>query len=269
MPRCVRLLGACLHFNLWVRGFLFRCPSLNALPCPLKNQRTRFNASTVVESWHLSDTGSNTNNTGPSAVPFVETERLGFPPPVDEPRNFEGVFLAHEQWKYCTAINSILVWLRCFEHLRAFPFMGYIVKVLASAVSPILVVCISFSIVTYAFALAYVLAFSGGIHGYRTIEYGSAKVCPTGRVRRTNRARACALFVLQACTLLALLACLLCSWMDTVKWQVLRLHRASRLLTLRTCSWTITTMTRQLRGLDDFDDLRDENRLLGEHMCMN
>jgi hypothetical protein len=113
-----------------------------------------------------------------AAVPFVETERLGFPPPVDEARNFDGVFLAHEQWKYCTAINSILVWLRCFEHLRAFPFMGYIVKVLASAVSPILVVCISFSIVTYAFALAYVLAFSGGVHGYRSIEYCSAKVCP-------------------------------------------------------------------------------------------
>lgn len=105
----------------------------------------------------------------------MEAQRLGFPPPVGEYRNFENAFLAHEQWKYCMAINSILVWMRCFEHLTALPFMGYIIRVLGAAVSPILVVCISFSIVSYAFALAYVLAFSGGVHGYRTIEYPTFK----------------------------------------------------------------------------------------------
>ena len=26
------------------------------------------------------------------------------------------------------AINSIIVWLRAFEHLRVFPFMGYMVR---------------------------------------------------------------------------------------------------------------------------------------------
>jgi hypothetical protein len=31
------------------------------------------------------------------------------------------------------AINSILVWLRAFEHLRVFPFMGYMVRYRESA----------------------------------------------------------------------------------------------------------------------------------------
>ena len=38
-----------------------------------------------------------------------------------------------------------------------FPFMGYIVRVLAAAVSPLLVVSISFVVVTFSFGLAYVL----------------------------------------------------------------------------------------------------------------
>ena len=58
------------------------------------------------------------------------------------------------------AINTVLTWLRAFEHLRMFPFMGYIVRVLANAVSPVLVVMISFVVVTFSFALAYQLVSS-------------------------------------------------------------------------------------------------------------
>jgi len=58
------------------------------------------------------------------------------------------------------SINAILTWLRAFEHLRMFPFMGYIVRVLANAVSPVLVVMISFVVVTFSFALAYQLVSS-------------------------------------------------------------------------------------------------------------
>lgn len=171
-----------------------------------------------------------------------------------EHRNFEGAFVAHEQWKYCTAINCILVWLRCFEHLRAFPFMGYIVKVLASAVSPILVVCISFAVVSYAFALAYVLAFSGGVHGYRTIEYRFAKVILFACILSARtRASCCLCFVLPERE----------EFRTRGTPRVLKLDRPSGLMQ-HICSWTITTMTRQLRGLDDFDELWEENRLLGE-----
>eukprot|EP00277_Geminigera_cryophila_P013696 CAMPEP_0179454308 /NCGR_PEP_ID=MMETSP0799-20121207/38170_1 /TAXON_ID=46947 /ORGANISM="Geminigera cryophila, Strain CCMP2564" /LENGTH=458 /DNA_ID=CAMNT_0021252053 /DNA_START=324 /DNA_END=1699 /DNA_ORIENTATION=+ len=129
-------------------------------------------------------------------TPFMEAKRLGFPPPLGTYENYE-IFTAGENWKFCMSINSVLVWMRCFEHLTVLPFMGYIVRVLSAAVSPILVVCISFSVVIYSFALAYTLAFSGGLHQYRTID------------------------------------------------------------------WTITTMSRQLRGLDDFDEMWVENRLLG------
>ena len=65
--------------------------------------------------------------------------------------------MAAQNWKFCMAINSVLVWMRTFEHLRMFPFMGYIVRVLAAAVSPLLVVSISFVVVTFSFGLAYVL----------------------------------------------------------------------------------------------------------------
>jgi len=130
-------------------------------------------------------------------TPFVEAERLGFPPPLGTYKNYEPAFVAAQNWKFCMAINSVLVWMRTFEHLRMFPFMGYIVRVLAAAVSPLLVVSISFVVVTFSFGLAYVLAFAGGVHGYRTLD------------------------------------------------------------------WTITSMTRQLRGMDDFDELWEENRLLG------
>lgn len=72
--------------------------------------------------------------------------------------------MAAQNWKFCMAINAILTWLRAFEHLRMFPFMGYIVRVLANAVSPVLVVMISFVVVTFSFALAYQLVSSVSSH---------------------------------------------------------------------------------------------------------
>jgi hypothetical protein len=69
-------------------------------------------------------------------------------------------FVAAQNWKFCMSINAILTWLRAFEHFRMFPFMGYIVRVLANAVSPVLVVMISFVVVTFSFALAYQLVSS-------------------------------------------------------------------------------------------------------------
>jgi len=46
----------------------------------------------------------------------------------------------HIYTSHTKQINSVLVWMRCFEHLTVLPFMGYIVRVLSAAVSPILVV---------------------------------------------------------------------------------------------------------------------------------
>ena len=109
-------------------------------------------------------------------TPFVEASELGFPPTVDEYANYEHAFQAGENWRYCMAINCVIAWIRSFEHFRAFPFMGYMIKVLASAVSPVLVVSISFAIVSFSFALAYVLAFAGDVHEYRTLSWTSTSL---------------------------------------------------------------------------------------------
>ncbi len=130
-------------------------------------------------------------------TPFAEVLRLGFPPPAGEYANYDTAFHAGQNWKYCMAVNSILLWMRAFEHLTWIPFIKYLIKAISAAVSPIFVVCISFVVVSYAFALALTLAFSDSIMGFRSLD------------------------------------------------------------------WSVTTIYRQLRGYDNFEELREENRVLG------